>query len=264
MRVTFYGYNTFVVRSDDKKIVIDPGAELYFFRFLKSNLPRSEYNDVTHIFVTHADPDHYWHIDRVQEISNAFIVCNKTLIRKKNERTLMLDPRKRGLSFSTPVQKVHTVSPGEKISIDTMNVTGIKTNHGPLMVRIGPFLKTFYPGPNKRIGWGSIGFSIQVDDKTIVNLGDTVLFKEEWNVIKNPDILMIPIGGESLHNTMNETEALMAVKRIKPKMVIPCHYNCPGLFKKSVNPADEGFFKKEVEKMGVTCIILRYAESFVF
>jgi len=55
MRVTFYGYNTFVVRSDDKKIVIDPGAELYFFRFLKSNLPRSEYNDVTHIFVTHAD-----------------------------------------------------------------------------------------------------------------------------------------------------------------------------------------------------------------
>lgn len=261
MKITFYGYNTFVINSDDKKLVIDPGAELYFFRFLKSNLPRSEWKDVTHIFVTHADPDHYWHIDRVQEISNALIVCNKTLIQKKGEGTFMLDPRKIGLSFITPVQKIRTVSPSELITLDNMKIMGIKTAHGPLKLKVGPFLKTLHPGTNKRIGWGSIGFSIQINDKTIVNLGDTLLFEDEWNMLQNPDILMIPIGGGSIGNTMNEKEALMAVKRIRPKMVIPCHYNCPGLFKKSVNPADDLFFKQKVEKMGLDCTILGYGES---
>ncbi len=264
MKITFYGYNTFVIISVDKKIVIDPGAELYFFRFLKSNLPRSEWNDITHIFVTHADPDHYWHVDRVQKTSNALIIGNKTLIRKKDERSFMLSPRKKGLSFTTPVQNVLTISPEETIEVDEMMITGIKTAHGPLTVRFGPFIKKFGPGSNSRIGWGSIGFNIRVDNKNIVNLGDTILHEEEWDLIQRPDILMIPIGGRSLHNTMNEKEALQAVKIIRPKIVIPCHYNCPGLFKKSVNPVDDLLFKEEVEKMGLKCVILRYGESFDF
>lgn len=31
MKITHYLYNTFVVESGDKRITIDPGAELYFF-----------------------------------------------------------------------------------------------------------------------------------------------------------------------------------------------------------------------------------------
>ncbi len=72
---------------------------------------------------------------------------------------------------------------------------------------------------------------------------------------------MIPIGGKAIHNTMNEKEALEAVKIMRPKLVIPCHYNCPVLFSKKYNPADEMMFQKEVVKTGAKCIILHQHES---
>ena len=67
---------------------------------------------------------------------------------------------------------------------------------------------------------------------------------------------MIPIGGKVMHNTMDEMEALEAVKILRPKLVIPCHYNGKGFFSKKLNPADDIMFKKEVEKLGIECKIM--------
>jgi L-ascorbate metabolism protein UlaG (beta-lactamase superfamily) len=100
-----------------------------------------------------------------------------------------------------------------------------------------------------------------VDGKTIVNLGDTLLHLKEWASIKNPDVLMIPIGGREAHNTMDEEEALQAVRMMKPKLVIPCHYNLPAFFTKKYCAADDTMFKKEVEKTGANCVILHENES---
>ena len=261
MKITHYLYNTFVIESGNKKIVIDPGAELYFFRLFNTILPKSEWKDITHIFVTHGDPDHYWHTDRVAEASNAPVVCNKTMAKSINGETLMLGPRDKGLAFTTPIKKLHTISVDETIQLDGMSITGIKTTHGPLTFKLGPFSKTLKPGPEERMGWGTIGFKIELDGKTIVNLGDTLLHEKEWSNIKNPDVLMIPIGGKTVHNTMDEEEALQAVRIMKPKLVIPCHYNCPAFFSKNYNPADDKVFKKEVEKMEIECVILRKDDS---
>ena len=60
---------------------------------------------------------------------------------------------------------------------------------------------------------------------------------------------------------MDEKEALQAVEIMKPKLVIPCHYSAPALFSKHYNPADDQMFKREVEKMGIKCTILRYGDS---
>jgi L-ascorbate metabolism protein UlaG (beta-lactamase superfamily) len=60
---------------------------------------------------------------------------------------------------------------------------------------------------------------------------------------------------------MNEKEALEAVRIMKPKLVIPCHYNLPALFNKNFNPADDTMFKREVEKMGIECSIMKYGDS---
>ncbi len=54
---------------------------------------------------------------------------------------------------------------------------------------------------------------------------------------------MIPIGGGKVHNTMDEEEALEAVKIISPKMVIPCHYDCGALLSRKLNQADADMFK---------------------
>lgn len=261
MKITYYLYNTFIVESGNKKIVIDPGGLFfYFFRF-RTLIPKSEWKSITHIFVTHGDPDHYWHMDRVVKASNAPVICNKTMVRDIGGKNLMLGPRAKGLKFTTSINKLHTLSVDETIKLDEMLITGIKATHGPLAFKVGPFSKIFTPGPNERIGWGAIGFNIQLDGKHVVNLGDTLLHEEEWRSIKKPDVLMIPIGGRDYHNTMDAKEAIEAVKVIQPKLVIPCHYNSPAFFSRKFNGADERFFKKEVEKMGVKCAVLQKNDS---
>ena len=263
MKITHYLYNTFIIESGDKKIAIDPGALFfYFFRFT-TVIPESEWKDITHIFVTHGDPDHYWHMDRVAKASNAPVICNETMVRTIGGKTLMLGPRDKGLAFTTPLEKLHTISVDETIQLDGMTITGIKATHGLLTLKFGPFSKTVHPGLKERVGWGAIGFQIELNGKTIVNLGDTLLHEKEWEKIKNPDVLMIPIGGRTSPNTMNEEEALQAVSIIKPNLVIPCHYSDPGLFSKHINPADDKMFKREVEKMGIECSIIKCGDEII-
>lgn len=261
MKITHYLYNAFIIESGGKKIVIDPGAMFFYFFRLTTLIPKSEWNGITHILVTHGDIDHYWHADRVAKVSNAPIVCNKTMVKTINGEDLMLGPRNKGLAFTTPVKKLHTVSVDETIEVDGITVTGIKATHGPLTLKLGPFSKTLRPGPNERVGWGAIGFNIRLDGKIIVNLGDTLLHEKEWSKIKNPDVLMLPIGGKTVHNTMDEKEALQAVSIMKPKLVIPCHYNCPAFFSKKYNPADEKMFREAVGKMGISCRILHKGDA---
>lgn len=261
MKITHYLYNSFIIESGDKKIAIDPGALFfYFFRFT-TLLPKSEWKDITHIFVTHGDPDHYWHVDRVAKVSNAPIICNETMVKNINGKNLMLGPRDKGVAFTTEINNVHTLAVDETIEIDGMSITGIKTTHGELILKLGPFSKTVKPGPDERIGWGAIGFEIELDGKKIVNLGDTLLDEKEWQKIHEPDVLMIPIGGKAIHNTMDELEALQAVKIMQPKLVIPCHYNVPAFFTQKYNPADDKMFKAEVEKLGIECAILQSNDS---
>lgn len=151
----------------------------------------------------------------------------------------------------------------EEKNIDGLLVKGIKATHGPLMLKLGSFSETVTPGEGECIGWGAIGFSVKAGDKTFVNLGNTLLHKKEWENISAPGVLMIPIGGRTNHNTMDEKEALEAVKIIRPRLVIPCHYNCPVLFTRHYNPADDIGFKRDVESLGYDCTVLSVGESVV-
>ncbi|MCG8571650.1 MAG: MBL fold metallo-hydrolase [Spirochaetes bacterium] len=261
MNIKFYGYNTFIIEAGDKKIAIDPGALfLYYFR-LTSVIPPSEWANITHILVTHGDPDHYWHADRMAEISHAPIIFNKTMIKNINGKSMMLAPRQKGLSFTTPIDNFFTLEVQQSIEVDGVKITGLKATHGPLAIKLGPINKVVTPGPEERIGWGAIGFQIEVDGFTLVNLGDTIMHLDEWASIQKPDVLMIPIGGKKTLNTMNEEEALKVVRQMKPKLVIPCHYNCPAFFSKKYNPADEMRFTENVEKLGIQCKVLRSGDS---
>ena len=261
MRITHYLYNAFLIDSGDKRIAIDPGALFFYFFRLTTLIPKSEWGGITHIFVTHGDPDHYWHYDRVATASGAKVVCNQTMLRNIGGEMLMLAPREKGLSFTSRIKHVHPLSVGETMDLDGMRVTGIKTTHGELVLKIGPFAKTVKPGPEARIGWGAIGYQIELDGRSIVNLGDTLFHDKEWEVVGNPDVLMIPIGGRRVHNTMDEPQALRAVQALQPGIVIPCHYNCPAFFSNEYNPADEWKFKEDTEKLDIRCAILRAGDS---
>ena len=59
MKITHFRYNAFIIEHDKVKIAIDPGQNLYLFS-LGSLIPKSEWSSMTHILVTHGDPDHCW------------------------------------------------------------------------------------------------------------------------------------------------------------------------------------------------------------
>ncbi|MEP1095888.1 MAG: MBL fold metallo-hydrolase [Cyclobacteriaceae bacterium] len=261
MKITFYGYNTFLIDWGTNKIAIDPGASFYMPDFFKTLIPKAEWRGITHIFVTHGDPDHHWHTDRIANASGAKVICNEKMVRTVNDENLMLGPRSRGLTFSTPIKDLYTVAVDETIIVDDLEITGVKGTHGPLTLKVGPFSKTLHEGPEERFGYGEIGFQIKCQDRTILNLGDTILYEDEWKELQSPDVLMIPIGGRIAGNTMDEKEALKAVQVLKPKVVIPVHYNGGAMFNKCYNAADDQLFKKEAEEMGVKCIILEKGES---
>ena len=108
--------------------------------------------------------------------------------------------------------------------MDGRKISGIETAHVSLTIKVGPVKKTERPGINQRIGWGSMGFKISYKGKSVVNLG--------------------------------------AISMIRPEVVIPVHYNCPMLFSKNGNPADETYFQRESEKLGIDCVILKKGCSF--
>ena len=118
----------------------------YYFRF-SPLIAKSEWNDVTHILVTHGDPDHYWHADRMAAVSNAPVICNETMIKVVDGKHLLLGPRDKGVAFTTEFKNHHKVSVDETIEVDGVTITGIKTTHGPLTIKLGPFSKTLAPGP---------------------------------------------------------------------------------------------------------------------
>ncbi len=258
--ITYYGYNGFIFKADDFKIAVDPGASLYLFS-LGPVIPKVEWSDITHIVVTHGDPDHYWHADRVARESGAPIICGSELVQVRDGKTFMVSPRDRKLHYGTEMKRVYPMDPGDAIEVDGVSVEAIPATHGDLEISLlfGVIKKTFTKKPGEPFAVGCTGFVLNVGGVKIANLGDTVLLPE-WGRFQ-PDILMVPIGGKNTKNTMDEKQALEAVEMIQPHVVIPCHYNCGVLFRKKGNPADAEYFQKEVERMGRKCFVMEAGEE---
>jgi len=94
------------------------------------------------------------------------------------------------------------------------------------------------------------GFVFQKGGKTIYHAGDTGLTKEMEFIGKQfaIDVALLPIGGRF---TMDADAAVKAVKLLKPKVVVPMHYNTFPMI-----AADAGFFKKRIEKETKTNAVL--------
>jgi len=149
---------------------------------------------------------------------------------------------------------------GKCVTLGPVKIEAIKSVHGLIAVPILGFKVRQQPGAGERVGLGSTRFKITLVDKTVVNLGDSLLL-QEWDGL-NPDVLMLPIGGFEKNTwTMDVPDAIEAVKRIAPKIVISCHYNVGFFWIKNIVPADDQFFKREVETLGIDCRIMQYGDA---
>jgi L-ascorbate metabolism protein UlaG (beta-lactamase superfamily) len=95
-----------------------------------------------------------------------------------------------------------------------------------------------------------VGYVISLESKNIYHAGDTDLV-QEMDCLQDIDVAFLPIGGRDF--TMDLSQAIQAVKRIKPKVVIPVH--------RFENDPDE--YKKLVEKESLTkVVVLQIGETY--
>ncbi len=100
------------------------------------------------------------------------------------------------------------------------------------------------------------GFVIGIGGRSIYHAGDTAVFGDMQLIgeIYKPEIALLPIGDRF---TMGINEALKAVELIRPKIVVPMHYNTFDVIRQ-----DPVAFKQVVEaKTGAKVFIMKPGDS---
>ena len=95
------------------------------------------------------------------------------------------------------------------------------------------------------------GYIVGLEGKRVAHLGDTYI--DGVKPLADIDLLLVPIGG---FYTMNIDEAMEAVSRIKPKLVVPMHYGTFDQIK-----ADPNEFARKAEKAGFKVKVLKVYEK---
>lgn len=91
------------------------------------------------------------------------------------------------------------------------------------------------------------GVVVTIDGKTVYHTGDTGLTLEMQLLAGRIDLMLVPIGDNF---TMGVEDAVRAVEFVKPKSVIPMHYNTWDLIR-----ADPEAFRHQVGKTAAVTIL---------
>jgi L-ascorbate metabolism protein UlaG (beta-lactamase superfamily) len=168
-----------------KNIVIDP--------FLSGNPMAAELNgEPDLILVTHAHGDHLGDAVELSKRYGAPIVC-------------MYD-------IAQHLKGVHVYG----MNYGPANIEGVD------IVMVPAWHSSSING--QEIG-NPAGYIVKMDGKTVYHAGDTFVFGDMalFNELYGPiDVALLPIGG---YFTMGPREAAKAVELLKPKIVVPMHYN---------------------------------------
>ncbi len=164
------------------------GGNIYVDPFKIENAP----HNARLIFITHSHYDHL-EIESIDKIKNdnTIIICTPD-----SEKIL------KNAKISN---KIVIVKPNEHKIVD-----GVEFDTFP----------AYNVGHHHFRELNFVGYTLNIDNTKITICGDTD-FTPELAKIKT-DILLIPIGGTY---TMDACEAANATNTIKPKLVIPTHYN---------------------------------------
>lgn len=150
-------------------------------------------NNAKIVFITHS---HYDHLD-MGSIKN--VINNQTIIVCTADSAKMLEEENIN-------NQIVVVEPNK-----SYEVQNIKFSTFP----------AYNVGHHHFLSLGFVGYTIVLNGVSYTICGDTDA-TEELKKIKT-DVLFIPIGGTY---TMNALEAANLTNIIKPKMVVPVHYNC--------------------------------------
>ncbi len=220
MKITWQGHSCFIIEAGGKSVIIDP--------FLSGNpTARTKPSDVKvdAVLVTHGHGDHLGDAVEISKMTGApiigtFELVNYCVAKGASGHTMHI-----GGSYRFPFGRV-------KLTV---------AHHGSSA------------GPD---GLSTpCGFILNMDGKTAYHAGDTGLFSDmaligETNEL---DVAMLPIGDNF---TMGIEDAARAVGFLKPKAVIPMHYNTYDIIRQ-----DPEVFRNSIPISGVRVEVMKPGET---
>ncbi len=210
MKITWLGHAAFLIEGK-KKILIDPFLEGNPMAAVK---PEEVETDI--ICITHAHGDHIGDSEKIAKKCGAKIVSTYEIASLFQEKGI----------------EAIGMNIGGTVDIDGVKISMVSAAHTSCL-----------PEDPKGYGGVATGFVIEAEEgKRVYHAGDTGLTSEFLIIGEyySPTVALLPIGG---HFTMGIDEAVYAIGMIKPKHVIPMHYNTFPVI--NVDPEE---FKEKVER----------------
>ena len=169
------------------------------------------------LLVTHAHVDHIGDAPAIAKANNTKLYGPADMVTPLV--TLGVIPADLGYRFN----KTGRVTP-----LPGIKVTAVQAEHSSLLVWKNPTTEKNEAHPAGE----AVGYIIELENGfKIWHMGDTGLFSDMKFISEyyKPDLVLIPIGGNF---TMAPDDAAFALRTwVKPKMVIPMHYNSNPLAK---------------------------------
>ena len=194
MKISYHGHSVVKIETEGKIILIDPFINGNGLTDLKVEEQKPDV-----ILLTHGHNDHVGDTVEIAKASDALVVA-------PNELAVYLGWQ--GLN-------THPMHIGGARQFDFGKVKFTQAFHG-----------SSYTTPDNEIIYTGMpaGILFTAEGKTIYHAGDTALFSDMKLIgERHPvDVLFIPIGDNF---TMGPEDAAYAVSLIKPKIVVPVHYN---------------------------------------
>jgi L-ascorbate metabolism protein UlaG (beta-lactamase superfamily) len=208
LTLTFHGHACFTLEANSHRLIIDP--------FLTGNpaadIPLARLPKVDAILLSHGHGDHLGDAIPIAQRDSATIVATAELAKFCGQRGAIVHAMHIGGSHQFPFGRVKLVPAfhGGAVEGDT---TGQFTTN-------------------------PCGVLVTVDGQSVYHCGDTGLTVEMQLLAGRVDAMLVPIGD---NYTMGIEDAVRAVELVRPRTVIPMHYNTWDVIK-----ADPQEFKRQV------------------
>jgi L-ascorbate metabolism protein UlaG (beta-lactamase superfamily) len=190
--ITWYGHAAFAITDAATSLLIDP-----FLTGNPSAAVTAEALTPTAILVTHGHNDHLGDAVDISKRTGAPIIATYEL----------------GLFLGNKGANVIPGNIGGTVTTGDAEVKFVPAVHSSTVDDDGSFVAPSTPA----------GFVIRLNGKNLYIAGDTALFGD-MDLIgdEDLDVAIVPIGGQY---TMDAGDAVKAVARLRPKVVIPGHFN---------------------------------------